>query len=529
MDDIHLKKALDDIQDLIGKGELEQAYTQLVKLLESSEEYAELADIARVNQADLYTWKAQELIGRLSGDESRRTQSQLADNALKIVRQLKTGKLYFEPEIKPHSSKAWRYYVTGGIGALVVAAGVWYFLSRQEEECVTFDDQYETRVMILPFLDVENEQPAIDIMDELNEWIEQTPTMRDKTIAQVHRKFDIQAQYPSSADAVEIAQNCDVQMLVWGKVRTRQNNSYTLDVRYRLLNAGGVLAAGDTVINRLLEVNPEASLTSDVEAAGRMLYLALANYKRVPIAASLMQEMNKMATVSGLAGDSVASAPVDTMRSFLLADQYLVQKDMEKAKAEYDKVLVYHPDNATAHTKRGALLFQQKKYEAAVRDFEAVPIAASAPALKDAKITAYLKTSQPAKAEQELVSAQKEGYFDSTAIADKRKQIQDSTAVLERSRDKWERKPKTSATRLQSAKANLGLGEFSKAETQAKEVLKSQPTNTEAVRIVVEAQLQKGDTTKAKKILQTAEKAGVDPKSIRLSPLKKILQSSGGQ
>lgn len=527
MDD--LNKALEDIQALISKSELEQAYTRLVQLLESSDEYAELADIARVNQADLYTWKAQELIGRLSGDESRRTQSQLADNALKIVRQLKTGKLYFEPEIKPHSSKAWRYYVTGGIGALVLAAGAWYFFSQQE--CPDFGDDFETRVMILPILDAQKENPADDIMDELTKWIEQTPGLEHKTSVAVHRRYDIQNEYPNSTQAVEIAKKCEAQMLVWGKKRTLPNNNYILDVRYRLLKAGNVIAAGDTMINKLLSVTEEASVTSDAKAIGRVLYMALANYKRATFAANFIKSTEKSMAPAGVAGDTMAYAPVDTMLRLAFADNFIVQKEPEKAIEQYDKVLEQYPDNVTARTKRGALFLQQGMFEESLSDLEAVhaEATASAPALRDTRIALYLKTNQPVKARKELANAQKEGSFDSVYIADTRKRIEDSTAALERRRDKLERAPKTTTNVLQSAKANIGLGETSKATTQANVVLKKQPTNTEAVRIVVEAQLQKGDTATAKKILRTAEKAGVDPKSIRLSPLKKLLQSSSGQ
>ncbi|MFN0016276.1 MAG: tetratricopeptide repeat protein, partial [Saprospiraceae bacterium] len=389
MDDI--KKALDSIQKLIADGKLEEGYVELVRLLESSEEYTELADTARINQADMYTWKAQGLKGTLSGDESRRIASQLADNALKIVRQLETGKVYFEPEIKPHSSKAWRYYLTGGIGALVLATATYFFLNKETGDCPAFEDNFETRVMILPFLNAQNDNPEIDIMESLNEWIEQTPRLRNTAISAVHNGYDIEKQYPNSAQAVEVAQNCDAHMLVWGKVRTLPNNRYTLDVRYRLVNDGGVLAAGDTSINRLLSVTEEASLTSDAEAIGRMLYIALANYKRAPIAANLMAEMSKSAAVIGLTGDSLAQAPVDTSSSFILADQYYLQNQPEKAIAEYDKVLGEFPENSTALTKRGALMYQQGEYLAASRNFEAVaaPTPAAAPAFREASYKAY--------------------------------------------------------------------------------------------------------------------------------------------
>lgn len=529
-----LKKALDEIQSLIGKGELELAYNQLVKLLESSDTYAELADTARINQADLYTWKAKDLVGRLSGDESRRIQSQLADNALKIVRQLETGKVYFEPEIKPHSSKAWRYYATGGVAALLIAAGIWYFLNQQAEECPSFGEGYDTRVMILPFLDAENEEPAIDIMDELNEWIEQTPALRNKTTAQVHHKFDIQTQYPSSADAVLIAKNCDAQMLVWGKVRKRQSNRLTLDVRYRLLKGGGVIAAGDTMINQLLTVTEEASMTSDVEAAGRFLYLVLANFNRAPIAANFIRSAEKSMAPAAAPGDSLTQMPVDTTMRLALAEQFLVQNDPDKAIEQYDKVLEQHPENITARTKRGVLLYQKGEYLASSRDLEAVPVeATNAPrALREVQFDALQKSHQPAKAAKVVEAAGKEGTFDSMSVVEKTKQVQDSASVIKQSRDKWELAPKTKTSRLKSADLNLKLGNAEKAEAQASEVLKRDPLSAEAVKIKAQAQFAKGDTAKAVQTVRKAINEGVriDAKSV-LPVQRKIVQpgTSGGE
>lgn len=528
-----LKKTLDEIQSLIGKGELEQAYERLVKLLESSDTYAELADTARINQADLYSWKAKDLVGRLSGDESRRIQSQLADNALKIVRQLETGKVYFEPEIKPHSSKAWRYYATGGIATLLIAAGVWYFLSQQAEECPEFGEGYNTRVMILPFLDAQQENPADDIMDELSTWIEQTPKLRNKAIASVHRSFDIQKNYPNSAQAVEIAQNCNAQMLVWGKVRKRQSNRLTLDIRYRLLNAGGVIAAGDTMINQLLNVTEEASLTSDVEAAGRFLYLVLANFNRAPIAANFMKSAEKAMAPAAVAGDSLAQMPVDTTMRLALAEQFIVQNDPDKAIEQYDKVLEQHPENVTARTKRGVLLYQKGEYLASSRDLEAVPVeATNAPrALREVQFDALQKSHQPAKAEKIVEAAGKEGSFDSISVVEKKKEVQDSARVIRESRDKWELAPKTKSNYLKAADANLKLGNATKAEAQATEVLKRDPKSAEAVIIKAKAQLERGDTTKAVQTVKKAINEGVriDAKSA-LPVLRKVVQpgTSGG-
>ena len=530
---MEFSKELDEIKKMISQGNLEEGYEHLLKLLNAFADYPELADIARINQAELYQLKAQDLKGAIDPDDARVVTNQLADNALKIVRQLETGKVYFEPEIKPHSSKAWRYYLTGGIATLLLAAAVFYFLNNRTDECPDFGDDFETRVMILPILDAQTENPADDIMDELTKWIEQTPSLEHKASVAVHRRYDIQNEYPNSTQAIEIAKKCEAQMLVWGKKRTLPNNNYILDVRYRLLKAGSVIAAGDTMINQLLRVTEEASLTSDAKAIGRLLYMVLSNYKRAPIAANFMKTMEQSVAPSGMVGDSMARPPIDTSFNLALAEQYIVRREPEKAEALYDNILEQHPDNVTARTKRGALLFQKGEYQASARDLAAVPIeSAAAPrALREVQFEALQKSHQPAKADNLLETARREGSFDSASVVEKKKQVQDTAKVVEKSRVKWELAPKTQTNRLNAASDNLKLGNATKAEKIATEVLDRYPRSVEAVKIKAQAQLENGDTAKAVQTVKKAINEGVkiDAKTV-LPGLRKIIQpkSAGG-
>jgi len=531
-----IKQALVPIKQLLSQGNLEEGYEALVKLLESSAEYAELANIARINQADLYSLKAQGLKGTISGDDARRTSNQLADNAFKIIRLLEAGKFSFEREGELPPSKAWRYYAIGGVGALIVAAVLWFVFFYQSTECPSFSSTADTRVLILPFMGADRQNdPAIDIMDELNDWIDQTPELRNKTIADVHKRYDIENDYPNSAQAVDIALGCNAQMLVWGKVRQRLGQEYAIDVRYRLLDAGGVRMAGDTTLSQLLAVTEEAGLTSDAKSVGRMLYMVLANFKRTPIATSALRSMQ--ADLAALKSDDPDNIQTDTSFSLILADHYILSNQPEMAIAEYDKVLEQHPDNTTAHIKRGALLLQRQDYRAAARDFEAVPASSEAisPALREARIKAFLGSSQPEKAKLEVETARKERCLDEKWLDEKAQQVRDSTTALRIRRDNMERVVSSSSrnnltARLGAAQANLGLGDPTNAETQANEVLRRDPKNVEAVQIAVEAQLQKGDTTKALKTIEAAQRAGAELKTIQhLQPALRTAIRPGGQ
>ena len=525
---MELKQALDPIKKSIAQGSLEEAYDQLITVLDTPVDYAELANIARVNQADLYQLKAQILKGTISDEDARLIQNQLADKALQIIRQLETGKIYFEEAIKPTSKKAIRYYIAGGIMTLAVLIIGWHFFGNTEEKetCPVFSQTAELKVMILPFKQTGAEKqsdPAFDIMDQLNDLIEKTPGLRVRAIADVNENYDIDKDYPNSAQAVEIARNCNAQMLVWGKIRQVSGENYTVDMRYRLLDAGGVRFAGDTIINRLLTVTEEANWVSDVQAISRLLYMVLANQMQVPIAANILEEIQPN-SVSGLETDSLP--PVDSSTSFILADYYIMKKEPDLAIVEYDKVLEYFPDNSTARQKRGALLLQKKDYPAAARDLEAANSKDSKTtgALREARIKAYLKSGQPEKAKQEVEAAQSQKSLDGAWLNKKTKEVQDSTIALQDRRDVMERQASVSRNpdvRVGAAKANLGLGKTESALKYTTDVLRQDPKNLEAIQIAVDAQLQNGDTAKAVKTIDAARRAGANVKSIQFLPIQK--------
>ena len=534
---MELSSALASIKQLISQGNLEEAYAQLVKLTEAYAHYAELADIARVNQADFYQLKAQNLKGTISPEDARIVANQLANNALQVIRHLETGKVNLEPDIQPNSSKAWRYYLVGGIVTLAIAILVWQLWdknktsSSEPDTCPVFSKEAELKVLILPFKQTGKEKdvkPEFDIMDGLNDLIEKTPGLRVRSIADVYESYDIDKDYPNSAQAAEIAQHCQAQMLIWGKVNQNSATDYTVDVRYRLLDAGGVRFAGDTTISRLLTVTEEASFSRDVKAITNLLYLVLANQMRVTIAANVLDEINAgNSTTAALKSDSLPQ--VDTSKSLILADYYIRKNQTEQAIAEYNKVLEYDPSNTTALKKRGALLLEKQDYPAAARDLESVSLQegdkSAAPALREARIKAYLKSGQPDKAQHEVESAKKEGSIEGTRWKKKNQEVQDSLTALQVRRDKMERlaaaKPKDTDVHLRAAKANLGLGNTRRALDLSKEVLQRDPKNVEAVQLTADAHLQRGDTANAVKTIETAERAGVNVKSIKLAPIQK--------
>ncbi len=527
---MELAPQLAAIKELISQGQLEPALAQLVGLLEAQRDAGiEYAEIARINQAEYYRLKSEQLRGTVDNDDARRITNQLTSNALNIVNDLLAGRKQPGSEKAPARSQAWRYYLAGGIVALALALIAWRIWGGKKEThaCPDFGKDPGLCVMVLPFKQLGAEKtakPEFEISDGLNDLINGTPGM--KAIADVNENYDIEKNYPNPAEAADIARGCEAQLIVWGKLNQAPGQAYSLDVRYKLLDAGGVRYSGDTTISRLLTVTDEGRWQQDVQSVTRLLYLVLANQLRTPIASNFSLPMQKSADVEKT---GLGTPQVDTTTSMTLADYYLRMKQPEKAIAEYDRILEVYPDHSSALIKRGALRYEQGDYTGAASDLEAAGAHSpnQLPALREVRADAFLKSGQPEKADHELDAIRKEGSKDGVWLNQKKTEVRDSSRALSTRLEKMEKianqSPADKKSRLEAAKASLGLGDADRALRNANKVLQNDPKNVTAVQQVVEAQLMKGDTAGAKKELDRAEKAGVNVKGIEWQPVVRPL------
>jgi len=514
------KQELSAIEQLISQGNLEAALEQLVALLDRDPRGGELLQIARVNQADLYQLKAAVLKGTVAADDARLITNRLTDSVLQILRRALQGKFTLvEVEPAPTRSQAWRYYLAGGVVALAGALLAWRLLgsgTKTADACPTFSEQARYRVMVLPFKQTGEKkasQPEIDIADGLNVLISKTPGLKNIAEADVNENYDIEKEYPNFSQAADIAQGCEAQMLVWGKINQDEKNEYKLDIRYKLIGVDGI-QTGDTTLSNLLKMREEGrNLVQDVEAVTRLMYIVLANHAGVSVLPSLIASAAP-ADTSALAA---SAALPDTSLLLSLAQNHAVRRETDKAIATYTQVLEAYPDNREARVKRGSLLYEKGDFAAAARDLEAAaPDAQSAqPDILKLRIDARLQSSQPSKAREDLKSLREKtakSDADGTWLNQKSRQVNDSLLALQQARDRMERlakaKPQDSRLRTGAAKANLGLGDTERAIQNADKAIQQNPRNAEAVDVAVEARLQKGDTASARRVIENAERAG---------------------
>lgn len=518
---MELKNKLSSIKSLIGEGNIDQALEQLVTLLDSDPRYAELAQAARVNQGELYHVKSQVLKSTIASDDARLATNQIADKVLQIIGRLESGKLSLqETGSKPAHPKAWRYYVIGGVVTLIGVIIAWNLLSKKKEECPQYNIDARYKVMILPFKktgDDKNTGPEFEIVDGLNTLISKTPRL--SADADVNESYNIDKNYPSFSEATEIARDCGVQMIVWGKINKNSADEYKMDVFYKLLDEGIVRSTGDTSLSQLLKNRDEGrQLNRDAAAVTNLLYIVLANQARVPVLASLLDALPPHSTDNVSAQSASDTSWMFTMLA--LAENYKNNKQFDKAIDTYDQVLELFPENQEARQKRGALLYQNGDYAGAARDLE---VAAPAGKVADANLLrirsdAALKSGNPAKAVEDLNQLRNKSAAEAPWVKEKLEEVRDTMTEMKKRLDEVEQKaktrPKDTQAQVEAGKISAGLGLHEKALTYSKQAITNAPANKDAYELKVNALLAKGDTAGVQKTLRDAEKSGINTKSI---------------
>lgn len=537
------KQAVASIRAEVTQGNLETALQQLSALFGADPALAELAQAAQVLQADFYQLKSQQLKSTIAADDARRIVNQLNDSTLQLLQQYERGQRGAQDQAPPTRSQAWRYYVAGGVVTLVAVLVLLYFFGplgpQEEEPCPKYGDKYALKVMILPFKKGgagQEMRPEFEIMDGLNRLIARTPQLRDKAVADVNERYNIEENYPSPDEADGKARTCSVQMIIWGKVTQSSGNRYKVDVFYKLLDASGIFNSGDTTINRLVHVTDNGAWSrggddwqSDLETITNLLYVVLANQSKATIPPAILANLTRTKSPSTL--DTVGAAPaIDTLSSMVLADHYIQTGETDKAMRELNAVLDAYPENTSARKTRGALLAQKGDYAAAARDLEmaaASPEAAS-PELLKAQAQVYLKSGETVKAERTVERIEPKAESDSKWKQKIKQEIRDSSAVQQVRADllkqKTRNQPANTELQLDAAKTNLNLGKVTDAIQYARQVIRTDPRNEEARRTIVEAHLLNEDTVKALEEAKAAERAGVKgilPEKLRtVRPLK---------
>lgn len=516
---------LNSIRMAIGQGELERALDEFVAFLDSDDKFSELLNTVRINQGNFQETKNQLLKGTISVAEARQSNNQVTDNLLNIAEMVERGELGFSKKISGEAVKKirWQYFVIGGLVALVGAFLVWKYLSLNEKKCPTWKNGADLKVMILPFKTLGKMdgkiEPEIDLQDELDKIAGDNGIDAD---VRANQQFDIEALYPNSNEALAIAKDCDAEMIIWGKINQKTADSYSFDVKYKLLDVGGVKITGDTSITRLISSAGEGGFSEDIERVSRFLFVVIANrLQRSDVALKIMERTLSERVDTGATIRSQTLAAADTSLHLQMAYTFAKTGKPKKAVEEYSKVLEVAPQNWTAMQNRGIAKFEAKDFEGAAIDLEtAQSVSNVRPTADLLKIQAEsnLNSNRLEAAKTALDDYQKtRGSVDKWTV-EKKSEYDKRLATAEAERKKSElaanQKPNDTRANLRAANSNLKLGNSVKATQFADRTLKKNPKNVEAWAVKIEAANHEDGAEAAQKVVEEAEAKGVQAKDI---------------
>jgi tetratricopeptide (TPR) repeat protein len=512
-------------KQLIGQGDIEQAIESLVAFLESDSQYAELAQVCRINQADLYQNKAQVLKGIISNDDARLVTNQVTDNVYQVLNRIEAGKTtlldpeVINPQTEPSSEVKWKYYIVGGIGALTIAVLAYLFFFKKPEKpiaCPDFGKSVVFKTLIIPLKQTGDKktaaEPEVDIMVELNKLLEKSGSNAVSNI-----KPNFTEGYPTPEQAAALAKECEAQMIVYGR-----NNGGVLDIEFKVYDKGGVYIKGDSSFNQLLAGKDQGKYTQNAVEVARYLFTVISNKVRQPIAAADLPTIlgivysNEDVPDSMVKSSGIMTQKLDTAMIFAIAENQVLSKNYKAALSNYKSVLEEAPSNQTALKNIGILTYKTGDFEASSRNLEAaIPNANTAnPEILKLRTEAHLKNGQVDKAEKDLeVIKEKSNTKDDIWIEKTQKTLDLDKKALKKElvqAEKASRKrPKDNKSSAGVAHINQRLGEYEEAIKYAKKVQKSKPKDIDAMTVLIEANMSKGDSVAVRNVLEQARKAGV--------------------
>ncbi len=525
--------ALAAIEQQIVDGNTEMALQQLLALLETQADWAEFAQIVRIQQADLLEVRSQVLRGTISPDNERTAYNQIRDKALRIVERTRAGKATMEDPATPSSStrQVWRYYAAGGVVSLALVFLAWNFLKVKKSDCPTFGKGIATRVMILPFKKIDGTNPTrpeFNLSDALNDFISRDNALMQKAESDVNEAYNTELNYPSPSEAAAIGKDCDVEIVVWGKTSTSKD---TFEVRYRVVRPAAMVSnALDTTsipdyLANFKDISMEGVLRSDVKTIARMLYIVV-SLREGPteMALQMLSALNN--PEAGMASADLSAITLDTITLLLKAEAYLqMPAKRDSARVLFGTVLAQYPNNYRALRGRGLANLKRNDAIAAVQDLhQAQPDPTKAdPTLLRARTDAYLKSGWPEMARRDLEQIKRDTNTSKRWILDRERKISDSLHIyevrLEKARSAATKTPnKTEAVKIEIAKANIALGKPDEAVRYSESVNLTNPKNTQAIETTLEAYTQKGDQQKVQETIDKAERRGVNTKSVKFRP-----------
>ena len=518
-----------EIKQLLGNAETEKALGRLIGLLQSSPKYRNLNSLALQARARFRKAQQDELQGLASGEAVKLTYNQVTRQALQIVEWLEEGKL--DPEVSSAESSPGRWpWVMGALVLLIAIAGggYWWWAQSQAQEpgeelssACHIDRQFEKgsefNILLVPFQVVagEPQKPHALIAARLESFIKEYNINCDFGTL-LCKDSD---SFLSIDDATRLAKEFEAQLIIWGTAESSPQGS-TINTNYKFLKKKGKdesnlelskleLSEGSQLatVSTLSSIATSGILTQAIEKSIRLLFGLIAH-----------EAGDASTAIEMLEGYQPSDSTAHLVKGMVLAEDYLANKQEDKAWESYNEVLAVHPDYALARNNRGVLNLKKGNYTEAAEDLTVFlkKDSSNVKAL-EARSEAYLKADQLKQAREDLLKVKKMRPPDRTInqrIEEVDKKIEEEKKAKASAEAELQANPNNLAAWNQKAISSHRLGDFAEAVKAGEAILQRDPDNKEAFTQIIKAYRSANDTTQVKKWIQKAEDAGIAPSQL---------------
>jgi len=509
---------IDEIKRLVRKADVERALDRLVEELEKAG--SELAEDAIKAQSQFSKTQRDESRGSISFDNAKQSYSQINDQIFNILDALEREA---RGSASPTKSRNLKALWIGGSALLVLAlVGFFVFGDKKENDveqstvdpnCPVFDSGSVFKVLVFPFSPVGPgaEQTNIHkiIVTKLSRFIDEDLKIKG-SIYPADNKL---ASPDSPKDAERLTKNCKADLIIFGNTEP-ETSGYITILQYKFLNLGLAnlkITENAVVIDTIPTISSiitgNTLLTKEIETTIALLFGIIA--KETGHTAEAIAQLEKIETT-----DSTAML----LKGVVLADSYIAEGNMEKARSTYDKVLDTHPNYWLALNNRAALNYETGNYAGALEDYNAfVKITTEAKEKDTTRMTQalsersafYLKTKSLDKAEQDINAASKLKSKDDGRIqqleGDILKEKKKQTKKKEEAERKLQANPNDTKALEEKAGADDALGNTQEALSAAKAAVENNSKDDRVYSILLEEAMRTNDTNTFKKLTRKTE------------------------
>lgn len=521
-------------KELIGEAEVGTTLDLVEDFLKKEPKYGKLHREALQISALFNKTKRDEAKGIISFDNANLTFNQVNDRLLNLLEYIESDHLSPEGLTAPPGGmqgmfKAYKWQIIMGLPLIVVVLVGWFLWQNSGKTpadpkdgvqvngvgaCPSFQPPSELNIMLLPFylLGYSGANPVGLLVERIEDFCNK---YRLQTTVKIHENIDIKGLLDFD-DAMAVGKSCNAQLVIWGRLETAGGNTIVKtrfrylgekenDIQFKQLRWGEKQV--DT-LKTLSAIATQRDVTGDLE---QVILLALG--------AAATEMGNTQTAIAALNDIKSRDSSTVLLKNLLLADNYLVTKEGEKALAAYDSLLEVHPKYWLALNNRGMLRMNQGDLLGAIEDFSvALEGKKDNPDLLLARAKAYQNSDQLAKAKKDYekvieVQPEKKPMVEKP-LEQTKQELEKQEAVIQQNKITSQR-PSTSTkdvdkkTAQKTADAFLKTGKDVEAMKVVENGLKMAPKDAWFIASQIELLLRQGKKEEAIKTYREALQSGV--------------------